>query len=174
MKKFLSLTLVLAMLAAMLCIPTFAAKETLEGAGSQDIDVYLELNGSVQHKYSVDIDYDSMTFIYNASGFKWNISENGYSYSYGDSDWTTDTQTVKITNHSDMPIKYTVTMETVEAYDALTFELSNPTKNLPACTPDTTYGSNNGTVGVTVSGDLPADAVDGAKMGILKVKIELI
>lgn len=171
MKKFLSLTLVLAMLAAMLCIPTFAA--TLPDPF--DIPVKLGLSGEVIHKYSVDIEYGDMTFKYNASGSEWNVSENGYSYSSNESSWTTDTRTVTIYNHSDLAIGYTVTMVEDPKYkDALDYTLTGATHQLAACTTSTPYGTIKGTVDVTVSGSLPSGAANNDPLGTLKVTFTAI
>lgn len=166
MKKFLSLTLVLAMLAAMLCIPTFAA--TLPGP--QDIPVYLELSGEVIHKYSVDIEYGDMTFKY-SSGSEWNVIENqGYSYSSSEGSWTEDTRTVTIYNHSDLAIGYTVSMVEDPKYkDALDYTLTGATNQLAACTTSTPYGTIKGTVDVKVSGSLPSGAANNDPLGTLKV-----
>ena len=177
MKKYLSMILVVA-IAAMLSISAFAAPTSASTTvpGNQNINVTLGITGEIGHRYSVDIEYDgTLTFIYNASGVDWTVTEKeGYSYSYSQDTegWTTDTKNVKIINHSDLELGYTVSMAKETKYAGLTFTLNgNATADgtLAACTVGTAYGSINDTVVFAVEGDIPGTALNGDQMGVLTV-----
>ena len=130
MKKFLSLMLVLAMLAAMLCIPTFAVTDTLTGDGSQDINVYLDLDGEVIHKFSVDIEYDEMIFTYKSSS-QWSAD----SYEYVKSgNWETTGRNVKIVNRSDLKIQCDLAATSEDDYPDLSLDLDKYNFTLNSCT----------------------------------------
>ena len=170
MKKYLSMILVIA-IAAVLSISAFAAP-TLPG--NQTVDVTLELQGSIEHRYSADIEYtDNMTFTYSAAGVEWTVTEDeGYSYGKSEQGWTVGEQTLKIINHSDLELGYTVSMEKAAKYNELNFTLNgNATayNELEACTVTTPYGEVYGTVAVVVTGDIPGSALDGDNLGVLKV-----
>ncbi|MBQ2865767.1 MAG: hypothetical protein IJE90_04535 [Clostridia bacterium] len=182
MKKYLSMILVVA-IAAMLSISAFAAPTSASSTvpGNQNIDVTLGITGEIGHRYSVDIEYDgTLTFIYNASGVNWTVTEKeGYSYSYSQDTegWTTDTKNVKIINHSDLELGYTVSMAKETKYDALNFTLNNgetAIDTLDACTVDTPYGTIKKTVTVAVTGDIPGSALDGDKLGVLTVAFNAV
>ena len=182
MKKYLSMILVVA-IAAMLSISAFAAPTTASTnvPGNQNIDVTLGITGEIGHRYSVDIEYDgTLTFIYNASGVDWTVTEEeGYSYSYSETNegWTTDTKNVKIVNHSDLKLGYTVSMAKDAKYEDLTFTLNDAataTGTLAACTVDTAYGSINDTVVFAVEGDIPGTALNGDQMGVLTVAFNAV
>ena len=182
MKKYLSMILVIA-IAAMLSISAFAAptEGSVTVPGNQNIDVTLGITGEIGHRYSVDIEYDgTLTFIYNASGVNWTVTEKeGYSYSYSQDTqgWTTDTKNVKIVNHSDLKLGYTVSMAKETKYDELTFTLNGSAtayNELAACTVDTNYGDIFGTVVFAVEGDIPGTALSGDKLGVLTVAFNAV
>ena len=173
MKKYLSLILVMALLSSMLCMGVSAV---LTVPADTEVSVFLNLNGEVIHNYSVDIEYDQLIFTFTASNFEWTVnSENeSYSYEHSNGDWAENSKTLKITNHSDLALKYTVTMNQASKYDGLNFNLEDATKTLPACTVGTPFGSNNGTVKISVNGSVPGDAVDGEQMGALTVEFDAV
>lgn len=182
MKKYLSLILVMALLSSMLCMGVSAERTEASVAppADQTVDVTLTLNGSVAHRYSVDIEYTGeMKFTFNASGISWEVgdSDTGYSYSEGNSGWTDDDQTLTIINHSDLALGYTVTMAKLTKYDALTFKLNNAeqaTGTLAACTTLTPFGTIKDSVEVVVSGDIPLDASNNDQMGTLNIAFNAV
>ena len=182
MKKYLSMILVIA-IAAMLSISAFAAPTSASSTvpGNHNIDVTLGITGEIGLGYSVVIEYDgTLTFIYNASGVDWTVTEDeGYSYSYSKDTkgWTTDTKNVKIVNHSDLKLGYTVSMAKDAKYEDLTFTLNGndtTTGTLNACTVDTNYGDIFGTVVFAVEGDIPGTALNGDQMGVLTVAFNAV
>ena len=175
MKKYLSMILAVA-IAAMLSISVFAdrTEASVNVPGDQEIPVKLDMNGTtIGHRYSIDIAYTgNMTFTYVATGVNWVVGDDSYSYSRDAASWQTSTQTVTITNHSDLALGYTVSMEKAAKYAGLTFTLSNATNTLDACTVNTPYGTIAETVNVAVAGDIPGTAVSGDSLGLLTIAFE--
>lgn len=129
MKKFLIIALTLAMLCSLFTVNAFAETVTTPG-GSASSDVKIKLGGSVTHKYSVDIEFTGMTFTY-GSGATWNPSEKKYDYT-ANAAWSEGS--IKITNHSDMPITYEATNETeVTTYGTVKLNMANSTNTIVKC-----------------------------------------
>ena len=128
MKKFLIIALTLAMLCSLFTVNAFAA--TVTDGGSTSSDVKIQLGGSVNHVYSVDIEFTGMTFVY-GTGATWNPSTKAYDYAENAS-WTTGS--ITITNNSDMPITYEATNEDeVTTYGNVELEMTNSTNTIVKC-----------------------------------------
>lgn len=133
MKKFLIIALTLAMLCSLFTVNAFAETVTTPGVtpgGSASSDVKIQLGGSVTNVYSVDIEFTGMTFVYGANA-TWNPSEKKYDYT-ADASWTEGS--IKITNHSDLPITYKATNETeVTTYGTVKLAMTNSTNTIAKC-----------------------------------------
>ena len=172
MKKFLSLVLALSMTAALLCGPAMAArvgKDSPDQSVTQDVNIQLDPNGII-HKYCIDIDFaNPLLFTYDEGVGTWDPEE----YEYTDSrsaGWSGDGD-IKITNHSDMDVKYVVTsQEVVSTYGDLTIDIANNTGIIDACAPGTVVGSKNATAVVGVSG-VPNNALTSSAVKLGEVKV---
>lgn len=172
MKKIIS-----AILCAALCLcmalPVFAAG-TVEGeypGQSNSTDVKITIGGAVVHVYSVDIEFNNATFTYSSDSYKWN--PDNYTYEHdADAAWNGN-GTVKVINHSDLKIDYSITAENVvSTYGPLNIVLDGSTAGtIEACTVDTTKGSKNATATYTVTGTPTTANVEAQKLGEIKVTI---
>ena len=171
MKKIISLALAIVMLACLLCMPAYAERT---GSDSPDQSVNAEVQVRVDeddllHKYSVDIDYaDVMVFTYTKGG-TWDPEK----YTYNDATGEWDSKTVKVTNHSDMPIKYTATATvSVSTYGNLDILISNSTGTVAACYPGVVLGSKFAEMVLTIGG-VPNDNLGETpvKLGNLTIAI---
>lgn len=162
-----------AIISAMLCVamclclvlPAFAAEEV--SSGTHDVNV--TINGEVIHVYRVEIEFTAMAFTY-STGSKWDPDNYQYTPN-GEPSWS-DEGTVKITNHSDLPVNYAVTTENVvDTYGPLTLNVTGGTGTIAKCEVGTAYGSKNATVTVAVEGTPTVSEITAQKLGEIKVTI---
>lgn len=135
MKKIVSCLLCL-VLAMSMSVTAFAAEGsvTKEETGSQNIDVtakYTVSSGS-DTTYSVDIQWESMTFTYTESSTKtWNPSPHTYSTTTGTGAWDKTEAKITVTNHSNASVTAAVTYTPVDG-TGVTGTIENGSKTLAA------------------------------------------
>lgn len=118
MKKILAIFVAVCMIAS-LCATVVSA----DGLGDSSADIYIKVNedGSTLHKYSVDIEFGNMHFVYGASAI-WDSETHDY-YVSEDATWMPESDgsdVIKIVNHSDLPIQYSTGFEDIsEKYGAI-------------------------------------------------------
>ena len=170
MKKFLAIALCVVLCLCM-AVPTFAAgtpEEEYQGQDGQQ-DVNISINGAVVHVYLVDIEFTNPTFTY-SSGSKWN--PDTYQYEPSTAATWTGTGTVKITNHSDLPVNYLVeTANVVGTYGPLDIEVTGATGTIEKCEVGMTRGQQNATATFTVTGTPTVAEITAQKLGEIKVSI---
>jgi hypothetical protein len=119
MKKIISILVAAMMIVSLFAVPAFAADKTIidadssndtyEGAeqnafgGSTSVDVQIQINGDINHRYAVDIIFNAPVFTL-STGATWHPSEHQYVHETPVT-WN-GTGNVTVTNHSDMPITY--------------------------------------------------------------------
>lgn len=133
MKKFLAILVAVAMLAS-LCVSVTAADN---GLGDSSADVYIKVDDSVTiHKYSVDIEFGNMHFVYGANAV-WDSELHDYVISSTDASWAPESDggdMIKIVNHSDLPISYTTAFENVsETYGKITLDATPRAGTVEKC-----------------------------------------
>lgn len=87
-----------------------------EEIGSADVTVKLQTGaaGAVTHVYAVSYDVKELTFVYGSSASKiWNPETLKYETVGNTDGWTTKSQTINITNYSDLPVKVEATVNTL-------------------------------------------------------------
>lgn len=172
MKKILTLALCVALCLCMV-LPMFA-EGTAAGdytGESQGQDVKISIGGDVVHVYLVDIEFTVATFTYSSDSFKWDPDNYQYEHD-ADAAWNGQ-GTVKIINHSDLPVNYTVEKKNVvTTYGPLDIVLAGDTAGtIGACTTETVWGSKNATATYTVTGTPTVTSVTAQKLGEIKVTI---
>ena len=105
MKKFLAISLALVMVLA-LSVTCFAARLNNVGETSEDVKISYVAGTSAPATYAVDIAWDSLTFVYNASAKSWDATNHVEVNNAGS--WQNDTATITVTNHSNVDIKSTI------------------------------------------------------------------
>lgn len=170
MKKIFAIVLS-AVLCLCMAVPAFAAgtPEAEYTGQTSGQDVNITINGDMVHVYLVDIEFTNPTFIY-SSGSKWNPDTYQYEPSAG-ATWT-GTGTVKITNHSDLPVDYTVAKENVvNTYGPLDIEVTGGTGTIEKCNVGDARGSHNATATFKVTGTPTVAEITAQKLGEIKVTI---
>ena len=170
MKRIISLFLALVMISSAMCMFAYAETFTYDDLDeSTEVDVQIKANeGGLVHKYSFDIEYpDDMVFTYSRTSSTWDPKE--YAYTAGEGIW--DSKKIKITNHSDLPIKYAATASvSTSKYGPLGITFTGETGEIAACQPGMDRGELNATIGLTISGtpddDLKETAVTLGKITI--------
>lgn len=170
MKKILAIALCVVLCFCM-AVPAFAAG-TVEAAytgQTENKDVNITINGDIVHVYLVDIQYTNPTFTY-SSGSKWNPDTYKYEPSTA-ATWMGE-GTVMITNHSDLPVNYTVEAENVvTTYGPLDIKVTDGTGTVDKCNVGDVKGSHNATAKFTVSGTPTVSEITTQKLGEIKVTI---
>ena len=171
MKKILAIALCAA-LCFCLTVTAFAAG-TVEGdytGQSAGQDVKITINGELVHVYLVDIDFTNPTFTY-SSGSKWN--PDTYQYEPSSTVTWAGAGTVKITNHSDLDVKYTVTKaNVVNTYGPLDIAIANATGTITKCSVGDTRGEHNAVATFSVTGTPSVAEITAQKLGEITVTIE--
>ena len=172
MKKKILAVALCAVLCFCMALPTFAAgtpEADYHGQGDQQ-DVHISINGAVVHVYLVDIEFTNPTFTY-SSGSKWNPET--YQYEPSTAATWAGTGTVKITNHSDLEVKYTVAKaNVVNTYGPLDITVVDGTGTIEKCNVGDVRGSHNATATFTVTGTPTVAEITAQKLGEITVKIE--
>ncbi len=170
MKKILAIALCVVLCFCM-AVPAFAAgtEEAAYTGETKGEDVNITVSGKITHVYLVDIEFTSPTFTY-STGSKWN-PEN-YKYEpITNAEWTGE-GIVKITNHSDMKVDYTVVKENVvKTYGDLDIEVTGGTGTIQKCEVGMTRGQQNATATFKVTGNPTVSEITAQKLGEIKVTI---
>lgn len=170
MKKILAIALCVVLCFCM-AVPAFAAgteEANYEGQSDKQ-DVNITVSGAVVHVYHVEILFNNPTFTY-ASGSKWNPET--YKYEHGTTANWGGTGTVTITNHSDLPVSYTVEKaNVVNTYGDLDIKVTDGTGTIVKCNVGDEIGSHNATVNFTVTGVPTVAEITAQKLGEITVKI---
>lgn len=171
MKKILVCVMVLALC---LCatISSFAAgtNATAYDGETKSNDVNITINGKVVHVYLVDIVFDAPTFTY-SSGSVWD-PENYVYKPNATATWSGE-GTVKIVNHSDLPVTYTVeATDVVNTYGALTIPVTNGDGTIAKCEVGDARGSHNATATYVVAGTPTVSEITAQKLGSILVTIK--
>lgn len=170
MKKILVCAMILALC---LCatLTSFAAgtKEAEYGGQTGDSDVNITINGEMVHVYLVDIEFTTPVFTY-SSGSVWD-PEN-YQYKPNTNATWYGEGSVMITNHSDLPVNYTVeAKDVVTTYGDLAIPVENGTGTIAKCNVGDVRGSHNATATYKVTGTPTVSEITAQTLGTILVTI---
>ena len=171
MRKILAIALGI-VLCLCTAVPAFAAGTVdAEYSGqTSDAEVKITINGDIVHVYLVDIEFSNPTFTY-ASGSKWNPET--YQYEPNSAITWAGTGEVKITNHSDLEVKYKVEKKNVvDIYGPLDINVADGTGVIEKCNVGDVRGSHNATATFTVTGTPTVAEITAQKLGEITVRIE--
>lgn len=170
MKKILAIALCVVLCFCM-AVPAFAAgtPEAEYTGQTENKDVHITINGDIVHVYLVDIEYTNPTFTY-SSGSRWNPET--YQYEFDAAATWMNQGTVKITNHSDLPINYEVKKaNVVNTYGPLDIEVAGGTGTIDKCNVGDAKNSHNATATFKVTGTPTVSEINAQKLGEITVKI---
>lgn len=150
-----------------------AANSTVGQNGTQSIDVTAKYqsSGSTPTVYSVDIEWEDMTFTYTQrSSSIWNAADHTYSGGTSGS-WDKTAATIKVTNHSNAKVDADITY-TANGDTGVTGTLTNNSGSLAAGVVGGYDTADHLTATLTISGT-PNSSVtaDGIKVGSITVTI---
>lgn len=176
MKKLFALLLAVLMTAT-LSVPALATTVT---GGSESIDVKAEYkdNSTTPDTISVDITWGAMEFTYTVSGQKnWDSDEHDYNDNTTTA-WSSNGNTVTVTNHSNVGVTATFDFAVEAAYggeNGVKGTFSTPTVTLKSAagvgTDAESLKTLTGTSELTLSGNLKSGTVKNTKVGTITVTI---
>ena len=175
MKKLLATALTALMLMSLCCTSALAANGVDDPTSNTQVPVEITMDLDMAHKYLVDIDYpDPMVFTY-SSAVQWD--PDSYSYVSKENastpDGWSDPQSIRITNHSDMPISYDATASvTNRNYGDLGISIGNGSGSIAACGIGTVRGSKFAEFSIGITG-VPSDSLDGKQVTLGSVDIAI-
>ncbi len=168
MKKILATFLTVLMLVSCFSLSVFA----IQPGGSSGADVYIKLDGDVTDRYSIDVTFGDMTFVYRANAV-WDPVKHDYVVVESeDTEWLAESlggDKIEITNHSSLPISYETTFEKISfSYGELTLSALNGKGRIDRCPLKVAYSeAPSETVTVSLDGvpeNLTADKVTLARV----------
>lgn len=174
MKRLLATALTALMLMSLCCMSALAANGVDDPTSTTQVPVEITMDLDMSHKYLVDIDYpDPMVFTY-SSAVQWDPDSYSYvSKENADADGWSNPQSIRITNHSDMPISYAASASvTNRNYGDLGISIGNGSGNIAACTPGTVRGSKFAEFSIGITG-VPSDSLDGKQVTLGSVDIAI-
>lgn len=173
MKRIIATTLTLAIGFGMSA--TALAAETVGQNGRQDIDVKAKYSDAVTTPdvYSIDIQWDNMTFTYSEAGtMDWNPATHTYTENVT-AGWDKDSADVTVMNHSNVPVDVSFGYVPEDSYGITTAltDIENAV-NLKAAMEGNLTDIPSVTVTLTVSGTPNKNVTEeGVVVGTITVKI---
>lgn len=176
MKKFITIILGL-VLALSMCATASAA--TVTETGDTELNVYAKYNdaATTPDVISVDLTWGAMRFTYSETGNRtWN--PNTHKYTDTTASWDADgTNTVKVTNHSNVAITAKLTCAIDSKYSGLGYKFYNvaanypKTINLATAVGTAVADAPTGTAELSLTGTPPATLTTFAKVGTITVNL---
>lgn len=147
-----------------------------EMPGSQTIRVTGSYSGDgrLLDTYSVDIEWGEMNFTYVAQGDRrWDAKTHTYSISSSDG-WQADGNTVKVTNHSNLPVNVAFSFEKGTVNGTYTGAMSVLTKTLKAGIENKPTEADSVESELTLDGTLDALQTSKTELGAIKVSLTAV
>lgn len=150
MKKIISLSLAILMIATMLAINVSAERvvggsdgvATFDPTTTGDHDINVKVS-NVTHKYAVDLDF-SFADLTLGGTIEWNVDTMKYDITGATA--TDTTRTIKVSNRSDLPVYAYATVTDTDAGDSITVSTTNNNAaNKLTIAKATAGGASNGT-----------------------------
>lgn len=176
MKKFLTITLAIAMILTMGSISAFAATTNIDeapGSDSADVKASYQAGSTGGTVYSVDIEWGSLEFIYtDAAAGTWNPGTHTYDGAITAAGWNcaSGADEITITNHSNAAIKAELTYASDAAHTTVTGAFDQSTLNLDTADGIAVGSAPNATAKLTLSGTM-AETAGTVTVGTVTVTI---
>lgn len=174
MKKRMFVLAMVLVLSLLCSVSAFAAGTTEAEYSGQtgSKDVVITINGEVVHVYKVDLEFTTPVFQY-STGSKWDPDNYQYVPS-ATATWAGE-GSVKITNHSDLPVNYTVVSQNVvNTYGTLSIDVTGGTGTIDKCNVGDDVGSHNASATWKVSGTPTVSEISNQKLGEIRVTISKV
>ena len=174
MKRLLATVLTALMLASLCCMSALAANGVDDPTSTTQVPVQVTMDLETNHKYLVDIDYPDPMVVTYSSSVQWD--PESYSYVGKENaapDGWSDPQSIRITNHSDMPISYAASASvTNQNYGNLGINVQGGTGTIAACAPGTVRGSKFAEFSIGITG-VPSASLDGKQVTLGSIDIAI-
>lgn len=169
MKRIITLAMTLALVMS-LTVPAFAY-----GPGDEkELDVTAKYNSSTTTKpvYSVDIEWDSLTFVYNETNTKtWKPSDHSYDTATNGS-WDKTSANITVTNHSNAAVTVAMAYTASATDSGVTAALTGGSKTLAPGVENKASEADSVTGTVTISGK-PNSSVTASGITVGSVTITI-
>jgi len=187
MKKFLTITLAIAMILTMGSISVFAATTNIDevpGSDSADVKATYEAGSTASTVYSVDIEWGSLEFTYTAEKQgEWDPATHTYDgLEYAK--WSTETgdNIIKVSNHSNTSVGVQAKYTKDSAYTGISGKFSAigasgiNTDTLTAIPLVSAVGKpandpNSVSISLSLTGDLDSSVTTATKIGTVTITI---
>lgn len=186
MKKLIAIIVTTLLILSLMSVNIFADDFTIGGekgteandftGGNASKDVIISITGEVVNVYAVDIEFGDMEFAY-STGMKWDPTDYTYKPQEGSVAWTSTSNTIKVRNHSDLPIVYNVAAEgLVSTYGPLNINVTNGEDVQVGASGvgTTSETAPNATTTITVTGTPNVSAATKVKLGSVKVTVSKV
>ncbi len=180
MKKFFAFVSALALALSLAAVPAFAETiYTSNGSTSHAVTATYDDGsgsgsggGSGTVVYSVNIEWGAMEFTYTAaSAGKWNPDTHSYGANTEASWSSNNTNTVKITNHSNASVTATLSYSPEVGFEGITGIFDNATIDLETAVGTTVASAPTATARLTLSGDLTDTSASKTTIGTVTVTL---
>lgn len=180
MKKFLNITLAIAMILTMGSVTAFAATTHIgpdPGSSSGDVYGVYEAGSGIDTIYSVDVEWESLEFTYTpASAGTWDPATHTYTGGSALAGWSSTTNKITVTNHSNTAVvvgfKYNPTENIYITGSFSGTGITSNSANLPSAVG---LATNDATLTVTaeltLTGTLSSSNTQLKKLGYVRVTI---
>lgn len=182
MKKFFAFVSALALALSLAAVPAFAAGDTIDtatGSSSHAVTATYDAGsgggsggGSGTVVYSVNIEWGAMKFTYTAaSAGKWDPDTHTYGEDTKASWSSNNTNTVKITNHSNAAVTATLSYSPAAGFESINGTFDKATINLATAENTTLANAPTETARLTLTGELASTTADNTTIGTVTVTL---
>lgn len=175
MKKLLTTAIAAALMISM-SMTAFAAAggETISPLNDKEIDVQAKcIDGTnTPYVYSVDVEWGAMQFTYTEGGTRqWNPETHEYSVIGSTSDWTSEGNNLKVTNHSNDEVNVNFYYASLAEFSTVTGAFTTTGKRLAAGVESEYNNADYVETNLNLSGTLDSARTEFTKVGNITVSL---
>lgn len=173
MKKKLTLVLTLALVFALAPMSAFADTLTSDSPfASHSVKATYAAGtpGGTGTVYSVDITWGGMDFTYTAGDGTWDPTKHAYTNG-GEGRWSSENNTVKVTNHSNAEVNVTLAYAAADGYTNINGEFDKSTISLATAVDTEVDAAPTDTAKLTLRGALDSSVTASTQIGTITVTL---
>lgn len=163
-------------LTMMVAVPVYAGNAVIDSVPSETtIDVKAKYEGTTDKPtvYSVDVEWGSMEFIYQAPGSsKWIPAKHDYErVTDENSGWSSQGNTITVTNHSNAAVAANLSFQSGQGYTDITGSFDKGNISLDSAEGKKVSEAPTDTASLTLSGNLDVNVTSSSVVGQIKVSL---